>query len=61
MYMNQQWSERTLLDEIQALIARIDKIGDPKDRQGKHTVSYLKQMVKAKREKLAALRYESHH
>ena len=59
MYMNAQWSERTLLDEIKDLAARIESLGDPQDRQSKHTLSYLKQMVKAKREKLATLRYNS--
>jgi hypothetical protein len=57
MYMNPQWSERSLTDEIRDLVARIEKLGDPQDRKGKHTVSYLKQMVKAKREKLAALKF----
>ena len=57
MYMNAQWSETSLLDEIKQLAARIESLGDPQDRQGKHTLSYLKQMVKAKREKLATLRY----
>ena len=59
MFMNPQWSERSLVDEIKALAARIEKLGDPQDRQGKHTLSYLKQLVKAKREKLATLRYHS--
>ena len=59
MYMNPQWSERTLKDQITDLITRIEKIGEPADRKGKHAISYLKQMVKAKREKLATLRFQS--
>jgi hypothetical protein len=56
MYMNPQWSERSLTDEISDLMQRIKQLGQPSDRQGKHTVSYLKQMVKSKRDKLAILR-----
>ena len=59
MYMNAQWSETSLLDEIKDLAGRIESLGSPQDQQGKHTLSYLKQMVKAKREKLATLRYNS--
>ena len=46
-------------DEIKQLAGRIESLGSPQDRQGKHTLPYLKQMVKAKREKLATLRYNS--
>ena len=59
MYINPLWSERSLTDEIKELVARIDELGDPNDRKGKHTVSYLKQLVKSKKEKLAELRFRS--
>ena len=59
MYVNPQWSEQSLTDEIKELVERIDGLGDPQDRKGKHTVSYLKQMVKSKKEKLAELRFRS--
>lgn len=56
MYMNPQWTENSLTDEIQGLNARIDQIGRPCDRPGKHALSFLKQMLRAKREQLAVLR-----
>ena len=59
MYVNPQWSEQSLTDEIKELVERIDELGDPQGRKGKHTVSFLKQMVKSKKEKLAELRFRS--
>ena len=55
MYMNPQWTERSLMEEIQALGARIEELRDARDRKSKHTVSFLKQMARAKREQLATL------
>jgi hypothetical protein len=59
MHIKAQWSETSLLDEIKALAGKIESLGSPQDRQSKHTLSYLKQMVKAKRDKLATLRYNA--
>jgi hypothetical protein len=56
MYMNPQWAERTLVEETQNLLGRIDDMGRPRDRPAKHALSFLKQMVRAKREQLASLK-----
>lgn len=56
MYMNPQWTERTLAEEISTLISRIDSMGRPSDRKTKHALSFLKQMVRTKRMQLTALR-----
>ncbi|NKC13485.1 MAG: hypothetical protein GKR94_15215 [Gammaproteobacteria bacterium] len=58
MYLNAQWSERSLVDDIQSLVMRIEAIGIPRDRKGKHTISFLKQMVRTKRDQLALLRHQ---
>lgn len=57
MYMNPQWTERSLCQDIQALSARIEALGNPSDRPAKHALSFLKQMVRAKREQLERLRH----
>ena len=57
MYMNPEWTERSLLDEIRDLAVRIDSLANCKDRKSKHTVSFLKQMAKSKEDQLATLRH----
>ncbi|MBT6277586.1 MAG: hypothetical protein HOI95_26060 [Chromatiales bacterium] len=58
MYMNPQWTERSLLDDIQALLSRLEGLAEASDRASKHSASFLKQMVKAKRDQLATLRHQ---
>ena len=56
MYMNPQWTERSLAEDINDLIGRIDGMGRPSDRPSKHALSFLKEMVRSKRQQLARLR-----
>jgi hypothetical protein len=56
MYLNVQWTERSLAEDINELIGRIDGMGHPSDRPSKHALSFLKEMVRSKRQQLARLR-----
>ncbi len=61
MQIYSRWQEDQLREEISGLNGRIAKNADKGDPEERCVHSYLKQLVKDKRDKLATLRYQRAH